>query len=135
MPTTTRKNVPAVSSDLGPIAGNVKYVGKAPTANLAAFAEFVLADESTPKFRTAAERTAFRDGIRLAGLRSRFETDRRTGTIDPTVTFVEYAIATSGYEVKSDAERAAVSAGISASSLYRKYQISKRATVDATDAE
>lgn len=131
MTVKTRTNVPAVSSDLTVIDGNAKYVAKAPTANLAAFAKFVADHESAPTLKNAGERKAFADGVVMAGLMSRFQADRRANKIGATVTFVEYALATTGYEPKNDHERAAVIAGISSHTLYRKYQISKRVAVEA----
>lgn len=109
------------------IEGNVKYVGKNPTANLAAFAKWV-EDHNDVPLKTKGEKDAFATGVRLAGLRSRFQADRRAGKIGMDVTFADYAIASTGTKTANAAERTALLAGIGCYTKYVAYRNERNAS-------
>ena len=112
------------------IARNVAYVAKAPTANLSAFRDWCLAQvEGSEVVKTKAAREAFILGNRGAGLRSKFQEDRRTGVIETSETFADYVIRSTGINVDamSDAAKTALLAGIGTYTEYVKFRNSKNA--------
>lgn len=108
------------------IASNSKYVTKAPTTNLAGFSAYAVSTLETP-FKTKAETEAFILGNKLAGLRAKWQNDRRTSKIAMTVTFEDYCVSSSGVEVKSDNERIALLAGIATYKNYVNYRDARKA--------
>lgn len=127
---TARKIAPVKAETIvsESIARNSKYVAKAPTSNLAAFREFVLA-ESGDSLKSEAERSAFVLGNRLAGLRASYTADRKAGKLaSPDESFSDYAIRTSGVTVpKSEAAKSALLAGIATYTRYVAYRNSRNA--------
>lgn len=109
------------------IAANAKYVAKAPTANLAAFAEFVRNELDKP-FATKAETEAFDLGVRLAGLRASFQKDRKAGKIPSDLSFADYAIESSGITVPTGNARTALLAGIGSYTRYVAYRNARNAS-------
>lgn len=106
---------------------NVKYVAKAPTANLAAFAEFVTNELDKP-FATKAENENFAIGVRLAGLRASFQKDRKDGKIPTSTTFEDYAIESSGITVPTGNALVALKAGIATYKRYVAYRASRESS-------
>lgn len=117
---------------------NVKYLGTDATpntANLAGFAAWVSANVDTTSLKTKSEHDAFALGVKAAGLKAKFEEDRRVNGLDPTVLFLDYVLGTTGVDLKTDKARAAFAWGVGCNTLYRKYQISKKAVVAAEPNE
>lgn len=129
---TTRKSVstdtsgPAEKAVLAVSEKNRKYVAKVPTANLAAFAAFVV-KENEGTYKTKAENEAFVLGVRLAGLRSAFQIDRKAGNVPADVSFVDYALGTSGIDVPTGAARTALIAGIGSYTRYTSFRDARNA--------
>lgn len=126
---------PAEKAVLAVIAENRKYVGKDVTANNAAFHAFVR-NENEGRFTTDAEIAAFDLGLRLSGLKARYQKARSAGTptdvrIASDVSFADYAIETSGVSVpKSASAKAALVAGIESISRYVAWRNSKPVTTE-----
>lgn len=115
---TTKTEATTVSET---IARNVAYVAKTPTANLAGFRDWALARvEGSEIVGSKARRDAFVLGNRLAGLRSKFQEDRRTGVIETSEEFADYCVRSAGIDTEkmSDAARTSLLSGIA---TYRDY--------------
>lgn len=114
------KSVSAEEVVSAAIEANRKYVAKVVTTGV--FAEYrdYAVNEAKGVYKTKAENEAFVLGVRLGGLQSKFQNDRKAGKIPSGETLAEYAIRTSGVDVPEGNARTALLAGIATISRYRK---------------